>query len=50
MAQPKVLPIRIDPVTVVASGASSALIFSLAKLWAYRYHEHPIAQAILLVL
>lgn len=42
--------VSVDPVGVVVAGVSAVLTISVLKLWAYKYHGHPLAQAILLLL
>jgi hypothetical protein len=38
-------PVRVDAVTVLASGASAILVIATFKVLALRFHQHPLAQA-----
>ena len=42
--------VSVDPVGVVIAGLSAVLFISTIKLVAYKFHGHPMSQAILLLL
>ena len=50
MAKLSPAQVNVDPVSVVVYGLSAILFISTAKLVALRYHGHPMAQAVLLLL
>lgn len=42
--------VNVDPVSFLVYGLSAVLFISTAKLVAFRYHGHPLAQATLILL
>lgn len=42
--------VSVDPVSVVVVGLSASLFIATAKLVALRFHGHPLAQAVLILL
>lgn len=42
--------VSVDPVGVVIAGLSAIVVISTVKLLAYKYHGHPLSQAVLLLL
>ena len=41
--------VRIDAMTVLASGFSAILVIGTLKIIAYKHHQHPLAQGFLVL-